>query len=166
MLTSVPTAINRMLRNVVLNHPNSFNCQVFRKTVTRAAPVVSGAPTLGGMGVMSSEDEEQIEYAWVGNGYALQAESFQASAMMEQGDANNGSGTEFRLLVEPEEPTGMPGNFIPQKNDVVYLLLGVEPGSPKIAFEIVGIEAVLNIPPFCTRFIANRRDDLHIPAGG
>lgn len=165
MLTNVPTAVNRMSRNVVVNHPNSVNCQVFRKTVTRTGPVVSGAPTLGGLGVISSEDEEQFDYAWVGNGFALQAEAFQASAMMDRGDANNNFGNEFKFLIEPEEPTGMPGNFTPQKYDVMYLLLGIEPGSPKIAFEIVGIEAVLNIPPFCTRFIANRRDDLHIAAG-
>ncbi|PIQ55367.1 MAG: hypothetical protein COW02_03415 [Comamonadaceae bacterium CG12_big_fil_rev_8_21_14_0_65_59_15] len=165
MLTNVPAAVNRMSRNVVVNHPNAFNCQVFRKTITRTGQVVSGMPTLGGMGVISSEDEEQFTYTWVGNGYSLQVEMFQPSAMMERGDANNGSANEFRFLIEPEEAEGMPGTFVPKKYDVMYLLLGEGPAPAKIAFEIVGVEAMLNIPPYSTRYIANRRDDLHVAAG-
>jgi len=164
MLTNVPAAVKRMARNVVINHPNAYNCQVFRKTVTRPGPDAGGLPALGGLGVLSSDDEEQFTYDWVGNGYALQAETFQPAAMMDRGDANNGAGTEFKLLIEPEEAAGLPGSFEPKKNDVVYLLLGDGPSPAKLAFEIVGIEAVLNIPPYTQRFIANRRDDLHVAA--
>ena len=165
MLTNVPTAVSRMARNVVLNHPNSYNCQVFRKVVTRPGADVGGLPVLGGLGVLSSDDEEQFAYAWVGNGYALQVEAFQPAAMMDRGDANNGAGAEFKLLIEPEDAAGQPGHFTPGKNDVVYLLLGDSPAPAKLAFEVVGVEAVLNIPPYTTRFIVNRRDDLHVPAG-
>ena len=31
-----------------------------------------------------------------------------------------------------------------------------------LAFEVVGIETTVNIPPFTTRYICNRRDDLHV----
>ena len=53
MLTNVPSAVNRMARNVVINHPNTWECQVFRKRVTRTdgAPV-GGLPTMGGLGVL------------------------------------------------------------------------------------------------------------------
>ena len=165
MLTNVPAAINRMSRNVVINHPNAYNCQVFRKTVTRTGPVVSGLPTLGGMGVLTSEDEEQYTYAWLGNGYALQVESFQPALMMDRGDANNGANNEFRFLIEPEEAAGSPSAFAPKKYDVMYLLLSADPLPPKLAFEIIGIEAMLNIPPYTSRYIVNRRDDLHVAAG-
>jgi uncharacterized membrane protein YuzA (DUF378 family) len=165
MLTNVPSAVNRMARNVVINHPNAFNCQVFRKTVTRAGDVVSGLPELGGLGVLSSEDEEQYTYAWVGNGYSLQVEAFQPALMMDRRDANNGLESEFKFLIEAEDAAGMPGAFEPKKFDVMYLLLGDGPNPAKVAFEIVGIEAMLNIPPYTSRYIANRRDDLHVAAG-
>lgn len=102
MLTNVPTAINKLARNVVINHPNSFNCTGVRKRVTRAGPIVSGLPTMGGMGVISNDDEESIEWDLLGNGYALKAEVFSPSMMMDRQDANNGFADEFRFLIEPE----------------------------------------------------------------
>lgn len=165
MLHNVPAAVNRMARNVVINHPNSYNCQVFRKAVTRPGPISGGLPVLGGLGVLSSDDEEQFSYEWTGNGYALQVEAFEPSVMMDRGDANNGAGDAFKFLIESEEAAGLPGSFEAKKNDVIYLLLGDGSSPAKLAFEVVGIEAVLNIPPYTTRFIMNRRDDLHVPAG-
>ena len=161
MLTNVPSAVNRMTRNVVINHPNTWECQVFRKRVTRTdgAPV-GGLPTMGGLGVLDSEDEESIDYDHLGNGYALQAEAFMAAPMMDRQDANNGSGAEFRFLVEPEEPSGMPGYFDVRNRDVIYLVLSDD---VKLAYEIVGTETTVNIPPFVTRYVCNRRGDLDLP---
>lgn len=166
MLTNVPAAVSRMARNVVINHPNTFSCQVFRKTVTRTASAsMGGLPTMGGLGVISSDDEEQFEYAFLGNGYAMQAETFQPAQLMDRQDANNYSGEEFRLLIMPEaENDGEEGFFTPKKHDVVYLLIGDDDDPPKIAFEVVGIETPLNIPPYVTRYVCNRRDDLHVAA--
>lgn len=166
MLTNVPTQINRLARNVVINHPNTFNCQVFRKVITRKEPEsVGGLPTLGGLGELNGNDEEAFSYTWVGNGYAMPAEQFGASGMMDRGDANNGSANELRFLIEPEDGPGQPGHFTPKKEDVMYLLLGVGLDAAKLAFEIVDIETTSNIPPFTQRFITNRRDDLHVAAG-
>lgn len=167
MLNNVPIQINRLARNVVINHPNTFNCQVFRKTVTRTEPEsVGGLPTLGGLGELNANDEEDFTYTWIGNGYAMPAEQFSASGMMDRGDANNGSANEMRFLIEPEEAPGTPGTFTPKKDDVMYLLLGPEVGAAKLAYEIVDIETTSNIPPFTQRYVANRRDDLHVAAGG
>ena len=168
MLHNVPSAINRLARNVVMNHPNAFNCQVYRRTVTRTegGNEVGGLPTLGGLGEINGNDEEQFSYDWVGNGYMLPAEQFQASSMMDRRDANNGAQNEFRFLVEPEEPEGQPGHFVPKKDDVIYMLLGTDLTAAKLAFEIVDIETTTNIPPFTQRYICNRRDDLHVQAGG
>lgn len=163
MLNNVPQAINQLARNVVINHPNTFNCQVFRKTVKRAAPqTVGGLPTLGGLGVLDSMDEEDYEYTPLGHGHALPAEGFAPSPMMKRGDANIGPGDEFRFLIEPEEQSGHHEFFIPRNHDVVYLLLGTDPQPPKVAFEIVGEETTSNIPPYTTRYICNRRDDLDL----
>ena len=125
MLNNVPGAINRMARNVVTNHPNTFNCQLFRKTVTRtAAESVAGNPTMGGLGVLDSMDEEQFEYTFLGNGYALHADGFAPAPMVKRGDANIGHADEFRFLIEPEEPSGHPDWFDVRSHDVMHLLLG------------------------------------------
>lgn len=160
MLTNVPAAVNRMARNVIINHPNTWECQMFRKVVTRTAGgSVGGLPTLGGLGVLDSEDEEQIEFVHLGNGYALEAEAFSPALMVDQKDADNGSASEFRFLIEPEHPVGTPGNFDVRNRDTMMLVFS---DHVKIAFEIVGTETVLNIPPYVARYIANRRGDLDL----
>lgn len=166
MLNNVPAAVNRMARNVVINHPNTFNCQVFRKSVTRqAADSVGGLPTLGGLAVIDSTDEEQFDYSFVGNGFALMAEQFSPSMVMDRQDANNGFADEYRFLVESEDAAPAVTAFEPAKNDVIYLLLGSDPATaPKVAYEVVGIETTMNIPPYTKRFICNRRGDLDVVA--
>lgn len=154
MLNMVPETINRMARTVVINHPNTFNCICVRQRVTRtAASSVGGLPTLGGLGVISSDDEEQITWDLLGNGYAMKAEPFQASMMMDRQDANNGALDEFKFLIEPESP----GAFAPKKKDVFYLIIG----TVRLAYEIVGVETTSDIPPYTQRYICNRRDDMH-----
>ena len=153
MLNNVPIAINRMARNVVINHPNSFNCVLIRKRVTRASDAMAGGlPTLGGMGVMSSDDEESVEWDRLGNGYALSVNPFSASAMMDRQDANNGYEYESRFLIEPEEA----GDFAPKKHDVVFLIMG----DVRLAYEIIKVETTSNIPPFTQRYVCNSRDEL------
>jgi len=166
MLNNVPQAINRMARNVVINHPNTYNCEVYRKVILRGGEeTVAGNPTLGGLAVLHSADEEDFEYEHAGNGYALQAESFGAAPMVDRRDANTGSGDEFRFLIEPEEEPGSEEWFQPRVTDVVYLLLGEGPNPARLAFEIIALETTSNIPPYTARYVANRRDDLHLPAG-
>jgi len=163
MLNNVSEAINRMTRNLVINHPNAHPVQVFRKTVTRTAPTaVAGLPTLGGLGVLESTDEEAFEYAFLGNGFAMPTDPFSPAPMVRRGDANIGASEEFRFLIQPEQPSGHPQWFDVRKHDVMYLLLGIGPGAPRLAFEVMGTETTSNIPPFTTRYITNRRDDLHV----
>lgn len=160
MLNTVPSTINQLARQVVINHPNAYNCEVYRKTILRTSDSMSGGlPTMGGLGVLSSDDEEDFEYTFVGNGFCLQVEGFQPSMMMDRQDANNNSEDELRFLIEPETMNGMPGWFDVRKNDVLYIVIGEV---VKLGFEVVGIETTVNIPPFTNRYICNRRDDLHI----
>lgn len=163
MLNNVPAGINAMARNVIINHPNAYNCEVYRRRVGRtSADEAGGAPTLGGMMTISSEDEEDIRWELAGLGFALPGETFQPSQMMDRRDANNGYADELRFLIEPEEKIGDPGGFEVLNRDVLYLLLGEGEDAPKIAYEIVEVEAVVNVPPFVPRYVVNRRDDLDI----
>lgn len=163
MLNNVPTGINAMARNVIINHPNAYNCEVYRRRFGRASADEAGdAPTLGGMTTISPEDEGDIRWELVGLGFALPGEVFQPSQMMDRRDANNGYADELRFLIEPEEKIGDPGGFEVLDRDVLYLLLGEGENAPKIAYEIVEVEAVVNVPPFVPRYVVNRRDDLDI----
>ena len=160
MLTNVPSGVNRMARNIVINHPNSFECQMYRKSVDRDnESEAMGMPTIGGLGVISAEDEEDISYDHLGSGYALQAEPFSPSSMFERQDANNGFSNELRFLIEPEQPTGVEGNFTPRKGDVMYIVISED---VRLAYEVVDIETVMNIAPFAMRYVVNRRGDLDI----
>lgn len=166
MLHQVPTQINKLSRNVVMNHPNTFNAQIIRKRVTRvSADTLMGLPTIGGLGVISSEDEESVEFEPVGNAYALRADgNFAPSLMMEHMDANNGAGADYSFLIEPEILPPAAGGFEVKKNDIMYLLIpySVNGAVIKLAYEIVAIETTSNIPPFTCRYLCNRRDDLHL----
>lgn len=156
MLHSVPTQVNALMSTVMMNHPNSMDVVVYRKHITRADQQWSGQPTIGGMTSLSSTDEEQFEYARLGRGYAMPAESFQGARMVKSGDANIGGVEEFRFCLQcaPGE------DWVPKDHDVFFVLLeGTEDG-PSFAFEIVGIESTSNIPPFNLRYICNRRDGL------
>jgi hypothetical protein len=162
MLTNVPQGIGAMARHVVIHHPNTYNAEVYRRVLRRAEPLVGGAPTLGGMMVVSPEDEEDIVWELVGLAYALPAESYAPAPFVDRGDTTLGAGLEMRFLVEPEAMIGDPGGFEIRKDDVLYLLFGTGPEAPKIAYEIVGTEVMVNVPPFVTRYIVARRDDLDI----
>ena len=54
MLNNVPTGINAMARSVIMRHPNSFNARVYRRKLLRSDPAAGGAPTIGGMMVLST----------------------------------------------------------------------------------------------------------------
>jgi hypothetical protein len=162
MLTAIPTHILQALRNVLRGHPNSFQCEVLRKIVKRpgGAPV-GGLPTLGGMAVLDSEDEEDYEYEHLGYGYAMRAQPFQPSPMMDWQDANNESADAIPMLIAPEADPGQDGYFEIKKHDVVYATVDEDIGA-KLAFEVVGVETPLNIPPFVMRYICNRRAELDL----
>ncbi|MGL6348882.1 MAG: hypothetical protein ACRC2U_03300 [Aeromonas sp.] len=165
MLNNVPMGINSMARNVIINHPNTFNCEVYRRTLQRTGPEEGGMPTLGGMMVLTNEDESEIEWELAGLGFALSAEAFQTSGMVDRRDATFGGLEEFRFLIEPEHRLGDPGGFAINKGDVIYLLIGAGDMAAKIAHEIVDIESTVNVPPYVSRFVTNRRADLDLMPG-
>lgn len=161
MLSNIPKGIGSVTRNVVMRHPNTFNCEFYRRDVNRLEPVVGERPVMGGMMVLSMDDEVEISWSILGTGYALTADSFQPSVMMDRGDANNGALDEYRFLIEPELEA-YEGGFEPKKGDVFYVVLGdiQDEDAPRVAYEIIFVETTVNVPPFVPRYVCNRRDDL------
>lgn len=164
MLNRIPVGINSMARNVIIHHPNAMNCEVYRKQIMRSDPQAGGAPTLGGMMVLNSSDESEVKWEFVGLGFSLPADMFQGSSLVDRGDVSLG-GDLYRFLIEPEEMIGNPDGFEVKKYDVIYLLLGEGSTAAKVAYEIVDVEATVNVPPYVSRYIASRRADLDLMPG-
>jgi hypothetical protein len=163
MLNNVPIQINKAQRQVVLKHPNSMPCTVYRRVLLRPGTqphiAMGGVPTMGGVGILSSEDEQDIEYQLLGDGMWLYADPVQPGSLTEVGDSEEATAQQ-RGLVESLVPPGDAGHFVPKRRDLIYL----EPGVPgvAIAVEVVEIESRVNIFPHTKVFVCNVRDDAHV----
>lgn len=168
MLHNVSIAKQALCRNVVLNHPNSMNVEVYRLKVTRKdSGMYAGDPTLGGAGSLDESDEDEYEYVRMGYGYALAAENFAPAPMVDLNDANIGSKNEFRYLIECEAQSGEDDWFDIHSHDLVFFLLGDDPDTcAKLAFEVTGRDTNTNIPPYNIVYTLQRRDELHVKEGG
>ena len=160
MLTSVPTAVNKATRAVVLRHPNSMPCTVWRKRITRVElngngqpSEMGGAPTLGGMGVLRSEDETDFEYDELGPGMCLFVGPFQPADVNDREDG----------LLQPQQQEAQVeakemGAFDVNVGDLVIIEMGL---GVVLAYEAAGLTGSVNIPPYVTKVVLNPRDDLH-----
>ena len=158
----IPITINRAARAVVLNNPNSFHANCIRKVFNRPEPIVMGLPTLGGLGVVSQDDEYDVDFISLGNAYAYQV-GFQAAQMMDRLDANNGDGNEFIFLIEPEFLLPDSRGFELKKGDIFRLTIMVIAGSTSYqAFEVTRAETTTNIPPFTVRYVCERRSEFDV----
>lgn len=156
MLTNVARTVANASRKVVRRHPNAFECLVMRKQTDRSEP-----KNLGGIRVLSSEDEHDVSYSELGVGYALFAEQFQVSGLFDSANAATGAAPETRFLIVPEVAEGEE-HWSPKKRDIFYLVFTDD---IKLAYEIVGQETPLNISPLNIVWIANRVSDLDVLPG-
>lgn len=163
MINEVPAKIMEASRTVTLKHPNSMDCTLYRKILTRAAPdgsTMGGLPTLGGLGVLSPEDEEQFEYQPLGAAKILITGRFDGELdLSDRHDSLPPDVAMQEALIEPlPGEDNAPATWSPHKYDLV----GVEPGGGVlIGFEIVGMVSNVNIYPYTTKFVIAPRDELH-----
>lgn len=165
MLHKVSENIARMARNIVLNHPNAYEIQLWRKIVTRKdSGEIAGKPTMGGAGVLDTDDEDEVDWQYLGDGAAVSAEVFQPSDITDRNDASTRGFThEALFLIEPKAKSGEEEWFDVRTHDVMRILIRVGPDYSdyaSIAYEVVGRETTTDIPPYNVRFKCNRRDDL------
>lgn len=168
MLTSVPMAINRSTRLVVLRHPNSIPCTVWRKRVVRVEvdptsglpSEMGGAPTMGGMGVLRSEDEADYEYDELGPAKTLLCGIFQPADMNDRDNlliAPNAQEVQVECL-DPTADLPNPPQFTVDVGDLIFLEMGM---GVIVTFEVVNTTGSVNIPPYVRKLVVNPRDDLH-----
>ncbi|WP_428383744.1 hypothetical protein [Nevskia ramosa] len=163
MLNRVAVSVNFSVRQVVLRHPNSIDCAVYRKQVIRTEQIdgqdseFAGSPTLGGAGVLNSEDEAEFDYIERGDARMRMIGTYEPSDINDRGDAElqaTQGEAQIVSLAAPEED----GFFIPEKNDIVIAFLGA---GIAVAYEVVQPIGSISIQPYPVRFLLNPRDDLN-----
>jgi len=155
---------NLALRNVLLHHPHTFHCEIYRKIILRESEeMVAGLPTLGGLGVLDSMDEEDFDYIFVGMGFALPISGFAPVSLVQNDDAALEAENKVCFVIEPETEPDQPDYFSIKRHDVMYLRLNNDLNPPKLAWEIVSRQSLGNMSGFTRRFICARRDHLHLP---
>lgn len=117
---------------------------------------MGGAPTLGGMGVLRSEDEAEFEYVELGAGRMLYVGQHVQSDVIERDNALLPENTK-EALVESLAAPGAADHFTVDTGDIVFMDLGMAMLMP---FEAVGIVGNINIPPYTRKIVLNPRDDL------
>lgn len=161
MLNQVPQALRAANRTMVLRHPNSMPCQVWRKVVTRtlgAGPdLVGGIPTLGGMAVLDPEDEAQVDYTMIGAGMVLFAGVYEGTKLSDARDAPEAMATAL-AMIEPDEA----GAFEPKDSDLIMAMPG---GGVVIPYEVTNVVNAVNIPPYVPKYELSAQGDLMFAAG-
>lgn len=155
MLNQVPNALRIANRVMVMRHPNSMDCQLMRKAVTRTAGAEGGLlhnlPTLGGLGVMDNEDEAEVEYSPLGNGRVLFVGRYAGSTLSDRRD--NAEAEVGEAMIEPETE----GAFEPRDGDLVMAMPG---GGVVITYEVTKVFNAVNIPPYLPRYELTPQGDM------
>lgn len=160
MLNAVPAALRVAARAMVTRHPNSLECQVWRKTVTRTAGAESGSmgglPTLGGIGVLDPEEEVEADYAMIGEGHMLGCGVYEPTEMVDNKDSAEQAPV-FQALLEPATE----GAWQPKDSDLVMVMPG---GGVVLTYEVTKVLNAVNIPPYVPKVELSAIGDLmYIP---
>lgn len=158
MLNQVPIAINLATRRVTLRHPNAIPCVLQRKVHPREdEPAFGALPTIGGMGVIGSDDE--LEYRWEPLGKAMIVFSAYAGArgnMARTGQLLSYAPDPVEATIECEAEPGSPEWFLPDRGMLVQVLWGAEIIQN---FRIVDVTGYVNIPPYTRRYVLDPNAD-------
>lgn len=165
MLNNVAIQINRANRQRTLREPNAIDCALFTKRVDRVSESAAydDFPTLGGIGVISDEDE--VNYSWVfacdakihfSQGYAAPLGN-----TADTGDRLGYAEGVTEASIEPILAPDAEGYVQPAKRMLVALLMG---DGLIINYEIVDVTGNVNIPPYTRKYLVNPRPDEAVTA--
>ena len=159
MQHQVTEQISKANRLVVLKHPNSFDCTISRKIVSRVSGSSLGSmPTLGGLGVLSSEDESEVSWETIGRGKLLFSDSHVPSPHDDRSETINYGDIGYLALIEHLADDEYPDLIQPKKSDVIYIILLA---GAAVAYEVTGVQADVSVPPYTRRYELQKRDELN-----
>ncbi|NWA11906.1 hypothetical protein [Pseudomonas gingeri] len=160
MLNNVAIAVNRANRQRTLREPNRIPCVLFSKVVTRKSDDASydGAPTIGGLGVLTDEDETQYEWVEACDAVLHFSQGYAAPLGNTSDDGERMDYAEgvLEASIEPIKDPGTDGYVQPAKRMLVSLLMG---DGVIVNFEIVDVTGNVNIPPYTRKYLLNPRPD-------
>ncbi len=162
MLTNVPKQINRAARQVTLRHPNSMDCALWKKEIKRAPSSTpehfGGMPTVGGMGVLDSEDEADYSYVPLGNARIVFTERYEPATgnMIDTEDGLNYTEAPRQAMIECVAEPGSPDWVLPDKPMVVTCFPG---NGVVVPYQIVGTTGNIEIPPYTRKYLLNPLSD-------
>ena len=155
MLNAVPQQIARANRQMVIRHPNSMQCVVFRKRVLRTADAeVGGNPVIGGIGVLDSEDEADFTFDELGEARVLFAGTYTAASgnIIDSEDGVIYAEGTMECRIEPV----VEGAFEVDKHDRITVMPGM---GFLLDYEVVGVTSPTSIPPYVRKFVVEPRQD-------
>ena len=160
MLNNIAIAVNKANRQRTLREPNAIDCVLFTKRVDRVGEgtAFDGAQTLGGAGMLSSEDE--VNYSWVVacDARIRFAQGF-AAPLGNMSDSGRRLDFEDQVLeasIEPVPNPGTKGYVLPDRQMLVAVLVG---GGVIVNYQIVDVTGNLNISPYTRTYLLNPRPD-------
>lgn len=162
MLTNVPKQVNRAARMTVIRHPNAMDCTLWRKQVNRESDATpetfGGMPTIGGAGVLDSEDEADYSYVELADAKVVFTDRYMAaqSNMIDTEDGLNYTAEPREALIECSVEPGKEGWVLPDKPMVVTCFPG---NGVVVPYQIVGTTGNIEIPPYTRKYLLNPLSD-------
>lgn len=162
MLTNVPKQVNRASRMTVIRHPNAMNCTLWKKQINRAPDSTpanfGGMPTIGGMGVLDSEDEADYSYVELADAKIVFTDRYQGQTgnMIDTENGLNYPENMREALIEGLIEPGKPGWVLPDKPQVVTCYPG---NGVVVTYQIVGTTGNLDIHPYTRKYLLNPLND-------
>lgn len=155
MLNNIPESIRRASRSTIINHPNTSSCNILRKSTLHNGGVID-TPKYGGLTMIDQEDDADYEYLFIANGYILPVEVFNQTQLSDNSyTADNPKDVKY-FLIETETE-----GILLKIHDIIFMIISLS-FNLRIAFEIVAIDTVINIPPYVNKYQCNRRLDLDV----
>lgn len=161
MLNNVPVQVNRAARQVVLRHPNSMDCSLWKKVILRTNDPVEnfgGMPTIGGAGVLDSEDEANYTYEFLADAKIMFTGQYMASSsnMIDTENGLNYADLPLEALIECTADPASAEWVMPDKPMVVTVFPG---NGVVVPYQIVGTTGNVNIPPYTRKYGMNPMSD-------
>jgi hypothetical protein len=154
-LPKVPAAARKAARIMVTRHPLSKPAQVLRKTVVRTEGAESGPagglPSIGGIAMLESTDESQVEYVPLGMVRVLFT-GFEGAKLADLRDAAEPEASSV-ALVEPETE----GEFEVKTDDLIMVMPGE---GIVVGYSVDQVISGVNIAPFVPKVTLVPQGDL------
>ena len=162
MLNNVPKQVNRAVRMTTIRHPNAMTCVLWKKELLRKPDSTpehfGGMATIGGAGVLESEDEADYKYVELCEARVVFSDRYIAASsnMIDTDNGLNFPADMREAMIEPIAAPGEPGWYLPEKPMVLTCFPG---NKVVVTYQIVGVTGNIEIAPYTRKYLLNPMND-------